>query len=439
MLDENLPFFLVKSSNSEHPLNIPVLLREKGSEFQSKYILRKPDPSIPTSKNCYAIALYDSYHPEILYAQVLAEPEWITPTLSTSETRAQTTIPSPIPVIPKCFTIQLHNPDHQVVVRQKVGKWSNSTSWKYEMPQNSFPIPSSSALDRSLNAPALSEVTPKIFFKWKRDGKLSKDIACYLVGKRSDGKKGKEPDITVAYFKSGKGLTIYQPNMHRVEVEDTKGFEIILLLSAVVIKDIFFNPSRELFNITSTKDTASESKLKSEAPELTFQDPNSFTSSMLMTKVLTNPAIDIETERLKKALATEEIRRTEAEAEEERRTKEMLQKEENERRRREAEVEQETKRLRQQYGVKVLTPAISSSSLQENKLPAPKINKFSSKNLPSGLRVSAVDVWLEATGLKVNKQNNTSSSPSSTSNSTSPYSGNTLLTLVQKAQKKKGR
>ena len=46
-----------------------------------------------------------------------------------------------------------------------------------------------------------------------------------LAGKSTDGKKSKEPDITIAMFRKGKELTLYQPNMHRVEVEDMKGLE----------------------------------------------------------------------------------------------------------------------------------------------------------------------------------------------------------------------
>jgi len=112
----------------------------------------------------------------------------------------------------------------------------------------------------------VSDVTPKINFKWKRDGKLSKDITCVLAGKSTDGRKNKEPDITVAMFKGGKNLTVYEPNLHRVDVEDVKGLEVVLLLGPAVIKDIYFNTSREMFNIGSPTLTAANARRKNSGP-----------------------------------------------------------------------------------------------------------------------------------------------------------------------------
>jgi hypothetical protein len=131
------------------------------------------------------------------------------------------------------------------------------------MPQNSFRLPSASALDRSQSDPVALVVTLKIAFKWKRDSKLTKDISCYLSGKSTAGRKNKEPDITVAMYKGGKNLTIYQPNMHRVEVEDAKGLEVVFLLSSAVIRDIYFNASREMFNIHPATTTPGRTRRKS--------------------------------------------------------------------------------------------------------------------------------------------------------------------------------
>ena len=41
-------------------------------------------------------------------------------------------------------------------------------------------------------------------------------------------------------------LTIYEPNLQRVEMEDPKGLEVVLLLSAVVIKDLYFSPKEQM-------------------------------------------------------------------------------------------------------------------------------------------------------------------------------------------------
>lgn len=64
-----------------------------------------------------------------------------------------------------------------------------------------------------------------------------------------------EPDIPIAMFtslgdKRGTGeITIYQSNLKRVEVEDLKGLEVVLLLSAMAIGDIWFLPTNTIFNL----------------------------------------------------------------------------------------------------------------------------------------------------------------------------------------------
>lgn len=383
MLDENLPTFYLKPS-SDNPLSSTIYLSEHGSELQPEYILRRPDPKLPGSKNCYAVALYDSYNPDVLYAEVLVQPEWQQPTLSAAEVRAQNGIPPPpIPIVPNQFAIQLYNPDQQVVIRQIPGTTFTPPHWEFEMPQTSFRTPSASALDRSQNDPAASDITPKISFKWKRDGKLSKDISCFLYGKSTDGKKNKDPDIVVAMYKNS-NLTVYQPNMHRVDVEDTKGLEVVLILGAAVIKDIFFNASRELFNIGAPGVNAppTNTKRKNSGPVIagkTSASPPVMSGGILPTSRVNVPAsqirppqalhaqqnisrppaadprtqweIDAETERLKKIVEAEEKARAKADQEEEKRIRKMLEQEEKEARRRQAEIDKETERLRKQYGV----------------------------------------------------------------------------------------
>ncbi|TQS35438.1 hypothetical protein Golomagni_04141 [Golovinomyces magnicellulatus] len=452
MLDENLPFFSVKPPRSENPFVNPILVGGNGLEPRPVYSLRRLDPSLPNAKNCYAIALYDSYNSEILYGQVVVRPEWTQPTLSTAEIRAQNGGPTPqIPVVPESFSIQLCNPDNQVVIKQKAGTWNNSTYWKFEMPVSSFRVPSSSVLDQNQNTPALSDITPKITFKWKRDGKLSRDIACYLIGKNTDGKKRKEPDITVAYYKGGKTLTLYEPNMRRIEVEDTKGLEIVLLLSAVVIKDIFFNASREIFNIVPSKATITRSRSLSEVsttisnnisgnkdpnyprPDVNFhKSSNSIISSTLSTNMSSKKEVDLETERLRKIFASEEMLKKKSEEDEERRIREMIKAEDEEFRHRESELEKETERLRKKFGTNATIQ--NPSKTYTSPTPEPKLFRFSGKTLPTALRVPPlVNGFLEAAGRREQKSTNNSNSQSSTQF----VAGTGLMNIVQKVQGKK--
>ncbi|KAI6715836.1 hypothetical protein PZA11_006130 [Diplocarpon coronariae] len=393
MLDENLPTFFIKPS-SDNSYSSTIFLRENGQELQPEYTLRRPEPNLPASKNCYAVGLYDSYNPEVLFAEVLVRPEWQQPTLSAAEIRAQNGVPPPpIPIVPNAFAVQLYNPDQQVTIKQIPSTTFSSAYWEFEMPQSTFRLPSASSLDRSQSDPAASDITPKIVFKWKRDGKLSKDISCFLVGKTTDGRKNKEADITVAMFKKGKELTIYQPNLHRVDVEDVKGLEVVLLLGAAVIKDIFFNANREMFNISSptvgvnppnprrkNSGPVISGKASSPSPVMSggvldgpLQRLNNVPPSQIpqqqphqQKKSISRPPpvdprtqweIDAETERLKRIVQEEDRARERAEIEEQKRIRKMLEQEEKEQKRRDAEVAQETERLRRQYGVKAADPA----------------------------------------------------------------------------------
>ena len=150
-------------------------------------------------------------------------PEWSKPNLTKEELRLAGGIPPPPqPILPTEFVIQLYNPDQQVHVKWNGGSWNSAPYWGFEMPQQTFRQPSASALDRVQSDPTASENTPKLEFRWKKDGKLSKDYVCTLSGRSSypDGskKKSKEPDITIGIFKSLKELTIYEPNLSRVDV-----------------------------------------------------------------------------------------------------------------------------------------------------------------------------------------------------------------------------
>lgn len=93
-----------------------------------------------------------------------------------------------------------------------------------------------------------------INFVWRKEGRIGKDMTCYLTGKSTDrtgkkAKKNKEPDIAVAMFSGLKEMTIMEPHLYRVEMEDSKGLEVVLLLSAAVIRDMFFHNPHESFHI----------------------------------------------------------------------------------------------------------------------------------------------------------------------------------------------
>lgn len=205
-------------------------------------------------------------------------PEWTQPSLSAEEIRRNGGVPpAPEPMLPTDFTIQLYNPDQQVVVRQRPGSLGHAPKWEFALPQQTFRTPSASALDRTQHDPAASENTPKITFKWKKDGKFAKDLTCFLSGKTAeiDGarKKSKEPDITVGIFKGLKEVTLYEPNLQRVEMEDMKGLEIVLLLGAVVIRDVYFGHLRDTFNISTGSRKASNATSPVTGPLLSSPSP----------------------------------------------------------------------------------------------------------------------------------------------------------------------
>ncbi|KAJ9640347.1 hypothetical protein H2199_005886 [Coniosporium tulheliwenetii] len=256
MLDENLPTFFLKPSPDSIAHHRAYYFSQHGSEPELAYSVRHLDPASPTSKNIYAAALFDSHNPDVLFAEVLVKPAWTHPTLSQEEIRKNGGVPPPPqPILPTEFTIQLYNPEQQVVVTQKTGTWSGSSSYEFSLPQHTFRLPSGSALDRSLHDPSADASTPKLNFVWKRESKLSKDFTCFLTGKSTDPqgrKKSKEPDIAIALFNSLREVTIIEPNLYRVDVEDPKGLEVVLLLGAAVIKDLYFVPIKEAFNIGET-------------------------------------------------------------------------------------------------------------------------------------------------------------------------------------------
>lgn len=302
--------------------------------------------------------------------------------------------------MPTQFFIQLYNPDQQILVKREQGMLG-SPHYDFSMPQSSFRLPSGSMLDKGQNDPAASATTTQVNFSWKKEGKLSKDFTCFHRGKSTDvvqKKKSKEPDIAVAMFKSLREVTVYEPNLRRVEMEDAKGLEVVLLLGATVIRDVFHGQLRQAFNVS---DTANRRRTSSgaRAPAGTLVKPDERRSApsskqqpipnagaaagALYQKPhhsrgqspqpysgprpppadpRTQWEIDAETARLKAEADSQdrerrrkdEIRRRERERsdeEEARRLQSKLEAEEKERRRKARSVEKETERLRKLYGV----------------------------------------------------------------------------------------
>lgn len=366
MLDENLPTFALKPSSDKPKQKFTYLFSQHGSDYQPAYTLKYPDPENHDSKNRYASALYDAYNPEVLYAEVLLIPEWTQPTLSAEQIRLNGGVPPPPePILPASFTIQLYNPDQQVVVTQEKGSWGHNPAWSFELPSQSFRTPSASTLDRTQDDPLASDITPKIRFKWKKDSKLSKDLACFLFGVSTnpDGsrRKNKEPDITLAIFKALKEMTLYEPNLQRVDLEDMKGFEVVLLLGAAVLRDVYFGQIKETFNIGSSA-TSPRPILSGPiggssggAPGRPIPSAPGVAVPVRDPRIPpTDPRgqweIDAETARLRRVAMEEERARKRAEEAEQNQIKKMLKQEEEHSRRKQAEIDRETERLKQLYG-----------------------------------------------------------------------------------------
>lgn len=383
MLDENLPTFRLKPS-SDSPLSSILYLTQNGSDPAPEYLLRRPDPALPASHSKYAIALCDPYNADVVYGEVMVEPEWSQPTLSAAEIRAQAQAGAPpaaaTALVPDTFTVQLYNPDQTVAVKMVPGTWGKSDSWEFELPVETFRTPTTSLLDREQQntSPAAADLIPRIMFRWKKDGLLSKDMTCYMSGKRLGARKSKEPDITIALFKAAREstLTVYQPNLHRVEVEDRKGLELVLLLGSEVIKDLWLMPKADVFNVQGGGGQAvNGSKRKNSRPVGTGSPAGAAAMSGALANIppsqlapssssppaknnnnttlaaSSKPEIDAETRRLQAMVEREERDREKAERAEQKRIKKMIEEEEKERRRREAEIAKETERLRKVYGV----------------------------------------------------------------------------------------
>ncbi|KAI0881866.1 uncharacterized protein GGS22DRAFT_170933 [Annulohypoxylon maeteangense] len=368
MLDENLPTFFFRHSANNPLLNI-LYFTQNGSEPAAEYSLQKINPDLPQSKNKYAIALGDAGIQDVIFGEVTIEPEFQQPTLSAAEIRQQNGVPPPpVPMIPDGFTIQLYNPEQKVAVKGEKSTWTGKESWEFEMPQQSFRMPSVSKVDRAQTNPVASVLTPKIMFKWKRDSKFSKDMTCYMTGTSVGGRKSKDPDITIALYKHGREptVTVYEPNLQRVDIEDRKGLEVVLLLGAEVIREIYLFPNRDSFNIVGAPSRRKNSRpTPTPAPASTSPTnihmmsgamgnvpPATSTSPITQQPTPPNEArLEAEAKRMQAMKQQEEREREKRDRAEQKRIKRMLEDEERERQRRDAEVAKETERLRKQFGM----------------------------------------------------------------------------------------
>ncbi|GKZ77645.1 hypothetical protein AnigIFM56816_011383 [Aspergillus niger] len=352
MLDENLPTFYLKHNKQSKLWS--VYLCQHGNDPEPVYSLRYPDPSSPSSHNRYASALYDPYVSDILFGEVLIIPEWTQPSLSAEAIRQNGGVPPPPePILPSRFTINLYNPDQQVTVHFKPKTWNSPATWTFEMPQHSFRQPSASTLDRTHPDPASADTTPKLRFTWRKDSKLSKDLTCLLSGKTTtipeSKTKSKEPDITVSIFKALRELTLYEPNLYRVEMEDFKGLEVVLLLSAITIRDVYFASMKDAFHVTKPAHmTSTPSPTKTNSKPLPSVPAASGALNAVQPKA--EPQSQPQQPQHPPAASTKSNRQRE----EERRTQQLLEEEEKARRRRkaerQAEIDRETRRLQMLYG-----------------------------------------------------------------------------------------
>ncbi|KAK3713186.1 hypothetical protein LTR37_008619 [Vermiconidia calcicola] len=427
MLDENLPAFFLKPSSTGIKHHRDFLLSYHGSDPAPAYHLQYADPASPSPnhKNCYAAALFDAYNPEVLFGEVLARPGWTQPTLSAEDVRRQGGVPAPPqPIIPNEFSIQLYNPDQQVRVNVKSSTFG-SDSYEFSMPQDVFRTPSASTLDRGQSDPASLDVTPRINFVWRKESRVGKDLTCFMTGRSTDKKKKssrKDPDIAIGLWRQMRELTIYEPNLGRVDMEDPKGLEVVLLLSAVVIKDLYF-ASREqlpdLFNISdgavrklssggrklsNPRNAATTHSIvgtpaplsshppppatpnqikRSSLPRLQTTPPQASTTAPPLADPRAQWELEAETARLKaeqdseaREAARRRKERERADEAERKRLQRMVEEEEKEARRKQAEIDKETERLRKLYGVKPISspsqPNISAPRPQQPSRPQPK-------------------------------------------------------------------
>lgn len=389
-LDINLPTFHLAPRPRE-PFITTLSYSSNGTSPQATYV-----KTISTEEqNVYNTTLHDAFVPDILYASITAHPE-IHPSAATSPGG---TPADPKILLPSEFAISLFNPDSTVILEHHHSAL-RGTYWEFTLPKTSFLPPTSSKLDAASAAAAIAHL-PRATFRWRKEGGLMTrpQLRCSLVspanlpsvpGTASSSKKAgaNEPDIPIAMFlglgeKKGIGeITIIQSNLKRVEVEDLKGLEVVLLLSAMAIGDIWFQPTNQMFNLNppirgSASGTARRKNsmpLSAAAPTPTVAvsapEPRSppttspqhgkpppgnasfaarFQQQQQSHQRRHSTPMDVDAEYSRRLQEEEERRRRIAEKEQEEIRKMLAEEESRERRKREEDVNRETERLKRIY------------------------------------------------------------------------------------------
>ena len=178
----------------------------------------------------------------------------------------------------------------------------------------------------------------------------------------------------MALFRNFKEITIYEPNLTRIDIEDPKGFEVVMILGAVVIREVFNCNLREAFNISDVSGVVAAaggvSNLVPQSPQRRHRHsvsgvvPSNNLSPVSSSSHQQPPVsaqlppmdprtqweLDAEEARLKKQVEREERERRRADAAETERVKKMLKDEERRARERQKEIDRETERLKKIYG-----------------------------------------------------------------------------------------
>ncbi|KAI5818713.1 hypothetical protein BZA77DRAFT_342605 [Pyronema omphalodes] len=218
-LDENFPTYYFHSLS---PTETAIKFTISGSPPQQDYTLIRGDIA-----NTYSLSLHDGHFPSILYA-----------TLST--TVSLTSESPPRIILPREFVINLHSPDHSIAFNRHASILGDS--WEFTLPCHCFPQPTNSALD-TVYAPPVLDV---LRFRIKKEGGIISrpQLCCVLAG------EGNEPDTVLGMYSLNKNeMVIYESNFRRVELEDRKGLEILMVLGCRVVSEVYGNDAMRVFNI----------------------------------------------------------------------------------------------------------------------------------------------------------------------------------------------
>ncbi|KAF8465759.1 hypothetical protein BDZ91DRAFT_225616 [Kalaharituber pfeilii] len=302
VIDSNLPIFHIVPSRPTPTTASTIAHSQNGSAPAPKYLKRRD----PNTIDMYTVALHDSHYPDIVYAAVSAPAIYPPPNASNSSSKNRKPVasasggspsndvspqpPPDPPKVPAQITIELFNPDSRVILTQKPSSWTSGPYWEFSLPKTSFLQPTASKLDLSLAATQAALATlPVATFRWRKEGGVlsRSSLRCSLIhpnnvplhdhdlagsGTGVSSSEGgirkpslptcsSEPDITIAILTNARSsnspnskprkaeLTIFESNLHRLEIEDLKGLEVTLLASAMAISDIYFGDMRTHFNL----------------------------------------------------------------------------------------------------------------------------------------------------------------------------------------------